>query len=500
MRKIKNRIRNRSTLVVFLCLVFVIPVSMAIFAIPMETLFPVAASPVDTSDDLIKEANDLIKASDTSVAKATTAIDEIGKIKTELAKAQDLKKASDASIKTLDDLNDFLGDNAAKAVTDFTDASTELTDQEKKYDPLAAKLKALPTSTAIDTAVKGLTEQKKKAGDKNTTLAAAKDGLKDPVSGVIKSEDAVITDFTVQLNAINKLNNNVDALLKALPDQLPQLVSINASLTTFENAFAPLQTQLNKLITTPAAPSGDLKTVRGLLASILTTKVASWIDTLTADLKTTNKDLVDLRLALDKDLQANSITAVKTLDDTGEKEEVLKTIFNGVTDVGDKTDTKPIKAAAADLEVQLKELDTRIGYVKEGLAGDFKNFVNDFVSLYYFTDVQNLMMVLNPRTTVLRDVAGLKVAAANSRTAVVQATTEVNAAQGTVSGLQVAKRNLVNDLADAQNAFDTSSRSLADAKRRLSHFGTDDPKRRAPQEKVDDLTEKNNADKLSWTR
>jgi hypothetical protein len=495
MLKPNYRVNNRA-LITFFCFVIFLPAALIVSAVPIDAFF--AASPPDAAEDLIKEADTLVAASETSIGKATAAVEKIGKLKTELERSKELKKAGDASNKTLDDLRKVADDETEKIVKNSTESAAELSEQDKKYDPLIAKLKALPTTAAIEAAVKKLQEQKKKGSEKSTELTKAKDGLTEPINNVFKSVDTLALDLSAQIKPVSEQDGSVDALLKALPDQLPKLISIHNSQVVLEETWTPLQALLKKIVATPATdPAGNLKKSKASISEAAG-KVGGWLGTLARHVDETNKKLINLRMELDKNLQENSVLAIKTLDETEEQERVLNRLSLYAKEIAEKTKTASITVSLESFDSELKDFKLRNNLVREGLAGDYKKFVNDFVPLYYFGDIYNLMHVLNPATREIRDVSALREEAEAARRNLTRADLDLREAERAVSGLQVRKRNLENQLKDAETEFNSSSDLLAQATRRLNRFDKDDPKKRSSQDRVDDLTKKQADDKAEY--
>lgn len=481
MLKIKHQI-NSPILITSLYLAVLLPATLIVSAFPIDVFYLFA-------DDPVKEAEDLIKLSDASIAKATSAIEDMVKIKAELEKAKELKKTSSASLKTLDDLRNFLDKNAESSLKKFNEATTELTTQEGKFAELIARLRKTPQPAGYEEAAKKIEAyQKDKSTPKTKELAAAKNSLAEPVNNVVKSIDVLVSDLQTQINQLSEQDEQVESLLKSLADKLPKISFVYDIQGSMDKTLTALQPQLKKIVPAVSSdlPAAFVNAKTSMAA--LPGKVENWLDILTKDANKTNTDLIDMRIKLDKDLQPNAVPAIKMLDGTEEKDRILNTISALAKGVAQKTKTESITKAAAGLDEKLKDLKARNGMVREGLAGDYRNFVNDFVPLYYFTDVSNLMHVLNPATREIRDVSALREEANAARRKVTQADLDLAAAQETVSGLQIQKRNLVNELKDAEDKFTSSSGLLADAERRLSRFAEDDPKRRASKERVDDLT------------
>lgn len=467
----------------FFCFVGLLPAALIATAVPGGAFFL-----ADTAEDLIKKADNLVKTSDASIAKANAAIEGVGKLKTQLETAKELKKAGSDSAKILDEMRKVAVEETDKILKNSAEWAEEFPKQDKDYDPLITQLKAQPTSTPTDAAVDRLQKQKTKAGEKNKEMLKLKDPLPEPINNVFKSVDTIAADLSAQAKSVGEQPVAPDALFKSLPDQLPKLISILETQAALEETWTPLQEKLKKFVEKPASdPSANLKKAKDAISESAG-KVPGWLDALDSDVKTTNTQLINLREKLDKSLQENSIEAMKTLDVTEEKERVLIRISPFVKDIAEKTKNKSITTALDGLDAKLKVLKERNFIVREGLAGDYKEFVNDFVPLYYFGDVFNLMHVLNPKTRQIRDVSALREEANAARRAVDRADLDLREAERTVSGLQTRKRNLQDELKDAENAASTSTRLLDEAKRRLGRFDANDPKRRGAQDQVDDRT------------
>lgn len=455
--------------------------------------------PATSADDPIKDADLLLKDINKSVAASSEAILRSTNLKADLEKVKEIKKADEVSVRALQNLSGKLknpGDGVTPTLSGLADSISAIGSYEKQVDPLVVRLKALPSTPEIEEKVKSLNTAKKTAADKIADLNKSKDSLTDSSSAALKSIESVVADLMRQLGEANNQSSVADDLTDSLPSLLPSLTAIYTLHQDLAATGPELVTELKKIVQTSAA-SPNLAGMTALMGST-TDKVGSWAEILTDDTVAMNKTLLAMREQLDANFKLHHIAAMKLMDEAEPKGRNLANIVPLGLILARAAASKSVEAKLQELEKVVQTNVSRLEFVRSGLSGDFKNFVNDFVSLYYFTDIPNLMRVLNKETMAIKDVSALREEAAAKRRKVDRADLDLSAASALVSSLQVRKRNLINYLKDAENDFQSSTGLLAQAERRLSRFSEDDPARRASKERVDDLTVQKAADEKRY--
>ena len=135
----------------------------------------------------------------------------------------------------------------------------------------------------------------------------------------------------------------------------------------------------------------------------------------------------------------------------------------------------------------------------EPVVDDYKNFVTDFVPLYYFTDVPNLMRALNTSAKPMRDTTELREKAAAARADLDRADLESADAQAALNELQIRVRNLENELKQARENVAASALALITAKRRNTRIAIGDPKKRAAEDREADAQKRSDGDQTALT-
>jgi hypothetical protein len=409
-------------------------------------------------------------AANDAVTKAGEAAKETARVKTKIEELSTKNKADDASVRDLESLDNYLKETGNEILKKQKQADDTLATQKTKVQGLITKLEALPKSAEVDAAIKKLKEETlKSVNDRITSNTETMNGVKTAAANVYKTADTIAKELPKQIKALTDQpeKEEVDTLLEKLPSQLKTLTDNIALRADFVKTWNSLEPELKAITATPAVdPATAINASQTAINAIANDKLLKWLTILQTESTTLNDNLLDMRVKLDKDVYANSVAALKLLDGAEKKQKALLAVASAARAFAIKTKNDKVKDATAALSEALTQTPKRISMVRAGLQGDFTDFVADFVPLYYFTDVSNLMRILNPETVEIRDVSALRDEATTLRRQLDTADLELVDAQARLDELQTRVRDLEEQLEEAQRNFLSADDALLRATRR----------------------------------
>jgi hypothetical protein len=132
--------------------------------------------------------------------------------------------------------------------------------------------------------------------------------------------------------------------------------------------------------------------------------------------------------------------------------------------------------SAQDLADADKSLNITISALQDAITGDASKFVADQVSLYYFTDVQRIMQMLNSATFLIGGLKDAQERAALERRKLTETELDLADAQAEVNKDQRRVVELQEELRQAKAGFASSETVLLKASRNLKGVQADDKK------------------------
>jgi hypothetical protein len=456
------------------------------------------------ADAAIKEANKAIETAKQNAVK-------VGEAKAKIVEANKGQKADAETGKIFADLTKYLKENLDKILKDQKDGIAALTTQKAAVEKMRKALEALqPKPEGTDALVTNL---KKSEGEldaqvktSNEATTALETDTKKFYTNVEAMAKALSTSLVPLGNEKLAPEAKADALLAALPVQLPALTSAISLAKDLDKNWPPLATELKKITAPAPDPAPALEKAKTDI-NVPHGKLQKWLETLKQQAEKTNNSLLDKRLEMDKDLQANAVTAMKLLDQAEQEQESLSDFITAweqlVPQIKDGAGFASLKNEFEFIEKAYKLRPDRTQLVREGLAGDFAKFEPDFVQLYYFSDAFSLMKALNPNVKEFRDLSALREEATRQRRLLDESSLAQASAQAAVNALQTRVRDLEDELRQAESNALSSAKTLLTSTRRLDELKSrPDPDNRkiqaAEQRKADLETEdKANQDTLT---
>lgn len=465
---------------------------------------PYATPPADV-EAAIKEAEKAIES-----AKQTTA--KVEEAKSKIVEANKNQKAEDITWKVLAELTKYLKANVEKTLKDHKDGVTALTTQKAALEKIRKELEGLKEKPeGTDTQIANL---KKKEGELDAQIKTGNDATADlekETRKLYNNVDTIAKSIGTSLAPLadDKLaaNAKADALLSALPTQLPVFGAAVANVKEIEKTWPLLAAESKKITAVTPDPGPAIVKSKADTAAV-EAKLSKWFETVKKQSEETNKSLVNKRLELDKDLQANAVTAIKLLDEAEQEQELLADFVAAwqvlASQIKNSANFAALKSEFDAIEKAWKLRPDHTQLVREALAGDFEKFVPDFVQLYYFSDAFSLMKALNLNVKEVRDVSALRDEAAKQQRLLLETTLAKDSLVAEVSALQTRARDLEDELNQAENNAASTANLLIGATRRLDELkGRPEPdqgKIRAAEQRKADLETEDKANQDTLTK
>jgi hypothetical protein len=421
----------------------------------LTTVYTMAESPLDEVTPLIEATNATLKATNDAVR-------DIGPHKNSIDNTAKGDKAEDATASAWENLAKSLKDKAEPIYKKLNENAGNLPKQDQKITDLIKRPKDLKDPSKTDGPIAKLDEVQKSIKSATDAATVAQIGLKTSIDNLYKAAETSTAALVKQLEKLAPypLNNNPAVMLRDLPDMIAPFDDNIVLQAIFATKWPLLDTELKKLTTSPSTKPADNIKANFEAASAILVKLIDWLKTLDEYNSDVQEKLLDTRSDLDQYLPSHAVAATKFLKQSQEEEDKLHD-FLSKSEVISKLVTaneKYPKSVRDQLPVSVQILDSTlesfpqaIGMVREGLAGNFEDFVADFVPLYNFSDVRNLISILNPEMRELRSVSALRDEAESARRNLDQADLNLINLRATVAEIQTRLRNLQDELKQAEN-------------------------------------------------
>jgi hypothetical protein len=430
-----------------------------------------------------------------------------------------LKKAVDASMQILN-----AATAAAVDLRSLLDPGTDRGDFDVRVQPLADKLSAIVKANVVqeitsrsgaindaETALSGISSKCDrgvlgdavadacnngidKANAQIDALKSAGDGLTDALKTVVPYLKASLADYTSKLTAIEPIwtdqNPVADDFAKSEPTYAKACSVYLYSKGQRDKIINPLKT----LNADAASASGDVDAAITSLATELKTlaqKAAGIVGAIQKTADDNTKKVSDSITAVQATPVAAGQAASDAVTDANKAVNASNTVLAIWPDLEDK-----IKACGADrnqlaslrqsieaLRNSRKSLQEKLSALNDQLVGDPKQFTEEVVQLFFYTEVEKLMRSLNERTDWARGNSTAATVAASQRELLLDAEGRVSQARGEVADLQFELANLQEQQRQADAA--NSVLNLLSEKASLNKKESDSALRRA----TDDFNE-----------
>ena len=472
--------------------------------------------------------NKLEDSVDTEIAKAQQVLVESSDVLREttaasnkIAELTSIQKANEAALRNLEALSNSLKEfQQLKIKEKLTNISPKLASTKTKLEEIKGTLASDSTDEQVVKNREKLTAKIKEFDSQIQLVTDYKDTLNKNLERIYSCVKEMFSDNSTNLKPLKEIAAAADekTLLRVLPSKLGDLsvvINLQQRLSKDWDTLAPLTDTMLGLddaqISMKHQPinlirvsvtsdinsvSGNLETWFTKLDSTATTLIGNINTFLTAFYDKPEEHLVDA-----------AENAQKANDMADALQQVVKEwigISNAVKNFDAGFAIEPIAKKAQNIDESATRLNTRKVLLLDAPAGDMTNFRTEFIPLYYFTDIPNLMKALNPAMYEIRDVGGLREQAERLRRDLNEADILLADAQGEVNGLQRKVENLREDLRVTEQRFLSSSDLLSTAKRKLeelkSRTNPDAGRVTRETQRKDDLENENKANKENLDR
>lgn len=402
-----------------------------------------------------------------------SSFDEAGEL--ELRKLEELAEAirSVTTFNTISSL-DSTKTQVDKVKTDLTAAR----------DALPAEADGLPEEIGVarknaNTQIDRLTKQSKAQDD-------TKKKLQDALAAVPDKVKALAELFPQRLSEIAAVPNTAvgSDLIPVLPNNMAAVTEVDAQRRVLRNRWKEVAAALaNAGSENTTKNTGVLDAIDAIDTQVdegVLKKLGPWMGALETHARTQSSEALKILPALIADPVMNSPQAVNLVS-TGSAlhDDFLRVIdgwtklneqLQGVTITGfDRVKTGQSAKKFADAD---KTFNINLTVVQDGLTGDASQFEADQVSLYYFTDVERIMKMLNSATYQVGGIKGAQERASLERQRLqvteldlAEAAGQVTTAQQRVIALQEELRQSRAGFASATDILRSASRNLAGVQR-----------------------------------
>jgi hypothetical protein len=455
---------------------------------PVTTALQDKPALTDDQKKKVNAVNDQLRSADQSIELAADVQRSAGSKVTLINDRSSFDEANEMALRKLEELADAVRSVTTLSLVSSLDSTK--TQVEKVKTDLTAARDALPAEAdglpeEIGVARKNATEQIARLTTQIKAQDDARKRLQDSLAGVPDKVKALAELFPPRLSEIAAVAQDADAaaLIPALPNSMPAVVEVEAQRRLLRSRWKEIATALaqagsenadkNAAVVT-AITAIDTQVVDGVLK-----KLDPWINKLATQALAQSTETRNILPTLIQDPVMNSpaaITLVSSASDLHDNVLVvteswmkLSAQLQGVTIAGfDKAKTSQAAKALTDADINLT---TTITVVQDGLTGDASEFVADKVSLFYFTDVERIMKMLNNATFEIGGIKGAQERAALERQKLTTteldlaaALDQVNTAQRRVSELQEELRQSRASFASATSVLQKATRSLQGVK------------------------------------
>lgn len=432
---------------------------------PQNTGAAPAPSNSATSAQTLKQIQDANAAAgkvEQAVADAAIALDKSDSIQKSITA---ITQPNRSNPPVLEDLQDILG-----IIGSAPDMMSALNKGKTSLDPSASGSSESARKTAcsalqqpasgpdpnVTDALTNCTKAQTDAAAKLTAINTAIGNLQSALQSIYQYVTTQVGNLNSSLQPLVQLAGatpDAPTILRTLPKSfsaVKQAIQVQGQgrLQKTWSSIVSVLKQLNVSAPTSSDatnPSADDQ-IKALKSSTdkIEPKFDSWFTTLTKALLDAATKLDGMIPGVENDPATNSAAAIGVIRDQSDTIATVQTSVDAWPLLaGSLVDAQPtdfdLKATQRDfqsMQSALLSLKSAVVRVGDARTGDFSNFQNTQVSLYYFTDVKRLMYVLNPALQEIGGVAEAQQKAADQRAALTKAEFELSDAQATVNRYQ----------------------------------------------------------------
>lgn len=445
-----------------------------------------APTPALTDDQKkkVNAVNDQLRSADQAIALAEDVRRSAAGKVTLINDRSSFDEANETALRKLEELAGAVRSVATLSLPsslDSTKARVEKvkTDLTAARDDLPAEADGLPEEIGV--ARKKANEQIERLTKQSSAHDEAKTKLRNSLAAVPDKVKVLAELFPERLTEIAAVGQDAEAaaLIQVLPNNMTTVIEVEAQRRVLRDRWKELAAALAQAESENAEKNAlvvnaindlDKKVVNDVLK-----KLKPWIDVLATHAKAESAKTVAVLPRLIDDPVMNSPEALNLVSSASALHDDLARVIEGWTKLQAQLqgvtiaglDTLAISQAAKALTEADKALNTNTTVVQDGLTGDASEFIADQVSLYYFTDVERIMKMLNNATYEVGGIKGARERAALERQRLTAteldlaaAVDQVNTAQRRVVTLEEELRQSKASLASATDILRSATRSL----------------------------------------
>ncbi|HEU4510651.1 MAG TPA: hypothetical protein VFR78_20645 [Pyrinomonadaceae bacterium] len=459
-------------------------------------IFPVLAAPQDKpvlteeQKKKVNAVNDQLRSAEQSIELAEGVRRSADSTATLIADRSSFDGANEISLRKLEELADAVRSVATLTlIASLDNAKSQLekvkTDLTAARDALPAEANGLPEEIGV--ARKRATDEIARLTARSKAQDDAKAKLQKTLTAVPGKVKVLAELFPQRLSEIAAITSTADAkaLIPALPNNMAAVVEVDGQRRILRTRWKELtaalaqaeseNTQNNAAVDT-AIDAIDTQVVDDVLK-----KLGPWFGTLETHAKDETAKAAAILPSLIQDPVMNSPAALTLVssgsalhDDllrVGDGWIKLSAQLKGITISGfDLKKTSQAAQALADVDTNL---NTTLVVLQDGLTGDASRFVADQVSLYYFTDVERIMKMLNKATYEIGGVKDARERASLERQRLTTTELDLAEAAAQVSKAQQSVKALEEELRQSKAAFSSATDVLRKASRNLKSVQDD---------------------------
>ncbi|HTG92283.1 MAG TPA: hypothetical protein VL866_06840 [Pyrinomonadaceae bacterium] len=402
-------------------------------------------------------------------------------------------EANETALRKLEELADAIRSVTTLSVISSLDSTkTEVekvkTDLTAARDALPAEAEGLPEEIGV--ARKKVTEQIARLTKQSKAQDDAKKKLQDALAAVPDKVKALTELFPQRISEIAAIAQDADAaaLIPALSSNMATLVEVEAQRRVLRTRWKEVASALaqagsenadkNKAVV-DAIDALDSKVNNDVLK-----KLQPWFGKLATHAKNQSTHVLEILANLIKDPVMNGPDALKRTSEASGVHDELLGVTEGWTKLNAQLQGVTISGfnlnTTSQAAKELGDADTRltidIAVVQDGLTGDASEFIADQVSLYYFTDVERIMRMLNSATSEIGGIKGARERAALERQKLTTTELDLAAALDAVNAAQQRVNTLQKELDESKRGFSAASDILRIATRNLTGVQADHTK------------------------
>ena len=450
----------------------------------------------DDQKKKVNAVNDQVRNADQAIELAEDVRRSAGSKVTLINDRSTFDEANETALRKLEELADVVRSVATLSLfssLDSTKAKVEKvkTDLTAARDALPAEANGLPEEIGV--ARKKANDQLERLAKQSTAQDDGKTKLRSSLTAVPDKVKALATLFPERLTEIGAVAQNADAaaLIPTLPNNLTAVLEVEAQRRVLRARWKEVALALAQAESENAEKNtlvvNAITTLDTKVNDDVLKKLKPWIITITTHAKGETAKTAAVLPNLISDPVMNSPEALKLVSSASALHDDLLRVIDGWTKLQAQLqgfaiagfDMPGTSQAAKALTEADTALNINTAVVQDGLTGDATEFIADQLSLFYFTDVERIMKMLNSATHEIGGIKGARERAALERQQLTATELDLAAAVDQVNTAQRRVITLEEELRQSKASFTSATDILRSATRSLKGVQSDHAKNEA---------------------